>query len=83
LLEWLLSCYLATLIILVAIPLALLGGGNVPTPPKRERATKVFLTLRGGAIYSLGRYLRRFRTEDRARLIDLLRSQLAAVFTSM
>jgi hypothetical protein len=52
------------------------------SPPKRQPAAKVFLTLKGGVDYALGRYLRRFRAEDRDRVIELLRARLAGVFKS-
>jgi hypothetical protein len=79
-LEALLSWYLGALVTVIGIPLALLGGGDIPRPPKRQPAAKVFLKLRGGVDYALGRYLRRFRAEDRDRVIDVVRSRLPGVF---
>jgi hypothetical protein len=79
--ESILSWYLGTLAIMIAVVLALFGGGDMVSPPKRQPAAKVFLTLKGGVDYALGRYLRRFRAEDRERVIEVLRDRLASVFT--
>jgi hypothetical protein len=78
--ESILSWYLGTLAILIAIVLALFGGGDIVRLPQRQPTAKVFLKLKGGVDYALGRYLRRFRAEDRDRAIEVLRSRLPGVF---
>jgi hypothetical protein len=78
--ESILSWYLGALAIVFGMALALVGGGDLPRPPKRQSAAKVFLTLKGGVDYALGRYLRRFRAEERDRVIEVLRSRLAPVY---
>jgi hypothetical protein len=78
--ESILSWYLGTLAILIAVVLALFGGGDMVSPPQRQPTAKVFLKLKGGVDYALGRYLRRFRAEDRDRAIEVLRSRLPGVF---
>jgi hypothetical protein len=55
-----------------------LAGGTDPAPPKRQSVVKPFLMVKGGTVYPLGRYLRRFRPEDRVRLIEILQSVLPA-----
>jgi hypothetical protein len=80
-LESILSWYFGALAIVVGVAVTLIGGG-VPMLPKRQPTAKLFLTLRGGVAYALGRYLRRFRAEDRDRVIEMLRSRLPGVFKS-
>jgi hypothetical protein len=79
--ESILSWYLGTLAILIAVVLALFGGGDMVSPPQRQPTAKVFLKLKGGVDYALGRYLRRFRAEDREGVLEVLRDRLASVFT--
>jgi hypothetical protein len=69
------SWYLIGLAMIFGLILAL-AGGSPPNPPQRQAVVKVFLAVRGGVVYPLGRYLRRFREEDRVRLIEMLRLQL-------
>jgi hypothetical protein len=78
-LESILSWYLGALAVVIALAIALAGGG-APSLPKQQPAPKVFLTLKGGVDYALGRYLRRFRADDRDCAIEELRSRLPGVF---
>jgi hypothetical protein len=74
--ETIVSWYLTGLAWIFGLILAL-AGGSPPEPPKKQAVAKVFLAVRGGVVYPLGRYLRRFREADRGLLIEILQPRLA------
>jgi len=79
--ERIVSWYLTGLLILFGLILVL-AGGTAPALPKRQSVAKLFLVVKGGVVHPLGRFLRRFREEERNRLLELLRSRLPEVVGS-
>jgi hypothetical protein len=79
--ETILTWYFTVLAWIFGLMLALAGGTD-PAPPKRLAVVKPFFMVKGCTVYPLGRYLRRFQTEDRVRLIEILQSVLPGAIRS-